>query len=349
MGDAPPGQNSQDRQAPNEFRRTLEISDLASKCFPSSSTPHDALSKLLQETKLFHATEHMRQLMLKDARIPGGPFLLDSTSDGCKLAQPGEYLSRILTVTRLDDMRLLNGHTQIDATVKLSRHCELSFSFRRAPRQHGTSLPLPSWMWEEDEEDEEEEMDASTKRRRRPPVAPLRATTMVEYTIYGSYLITKGLHNPGVMSPRTKLLEVIIQGFHPSGTPSPAGVMGLADMPDEEPPDEEDPDSVKDICFALLGDEEEFNNVMMAALMTCSEPMTVPEFLIFLMLFPYHEEEWDVANTALDRVLEGFEDEEDEEDEEDFRPRSPPKEPKKRKNNEPPTGPKMKKGKKAKK
>ncbi len=338
MGDASPGHHSPERQAFGKVRKAKEISDLASKFFPSSSTPHDALTKLLQETKLLHATEHMRQLMLKDARIPGGPFSIDSTSDGCKLARGsvGALLSRILNVTRLDDMRLLNGHTQIDASVKLSRLWELYFSFRRTPCQHGTSLPLPSWMWDEDDEDEVEDTEAGTKRRRRRPVDPTKATTIVEYTIYASHWSANGLR-----SPRAKLLDVIIQGFHLSGTPSPAGVMGLADAPDEEP-DEEDPDSVKDVCFAFL-DEEVLNNVMTS---TIVGPMPVSDFLSFLMLFPYHEEEWDVANSALDQLLDGYE---DEEDEEDFLPRPLPNEPKKRKNNEPPAGPKKKWKKKAKK
>lgn len=311
-----------------------DLRSLALKHSPEGSQPVDALRRVLDAATLVHATERMRYLMVKDARMPGGFAELDHTgADGSKLKGEAAHLSRDFRVTSLSDIRLLNGHTQIEATVQIGK-LELHFHFSRQPMRRGSSMPRPGWQtltieppahWigmedeeegedgEEDEEEEEKETGMGTGSKKS---ATKRPTTVVEYTISASN-ISAPAKSPSI------LLQVMVYGFHPSGTPSPFGVIDPAKEENEE---EEGTDAdgdgnaqlqqQKDVCTTEMCDY-----TLERAIGWCGTTLSTPEFLSFLFLFPYHEEEWDIANLALNQLLDGEEEEGDEgeeEEEEDF-------------------------------
>jgi hypothetical protein len=296
---------------------------LALKHSPGS-LPVDGLRRVLDAANLVHATEHMRYLMVKDARMPGGFAELDHTSsNGSKLKGEAGELSTDLQVTSFSDVRLLNGVTEIEATVVLQK-CELHFKFRRQPKAHGTSMPrhglrilvdeTPGWIdldeeeeGGEDEQEEDDEMHTATL-----PSFKKKPTTVVEYTISATNLSTPA--NP--RHNRSILVQVLLYGFHPSGTPSPLGVIDPSKH-EEDGRKEGDMEQQRDVCTVAMCDV-----TLEHAIQWAGTALSSSDFLSFLFLFPYHEEEWDIGNLALDQLLdsdEGSKDEnEDEEEEFDF-------------------------------
>lgn len=297
-----------------------DLLSLALKHSPDGSLPVDAMRRVLDATTLVHATEHMRYLMVKDARMPGGFAELDHTSsNGSKLKGEAGELSRDLQVTSFSDSRLLNGLTEIEATVRLGK-CELHFKFRRQPKAHGTSMPRHGWSilgysntsgWIDldegeggEDEQEEEEIHTATL-----PSVKKNPTTIVEYTISATNITTPA-------TPRNIVLQVLLYGFHPSGTPSPAGVIDpFKDKNDGR--EEGGAQEQKDVCTVEMCDV-----TLEHAIEWSGTALSTADFLSFLFLFPYHEEEWDIGNLALDQLLdadEGSEGEkEDDEEECDF-------------------------------
>lgn len=288
---------------------------LALKHSPDGSLPVDALRRVLDAANLAHATEHMRYLMVKDARMQGGFAELDHSSpNGSKLAGEADALSRNLEVTSFSDVRLLNGVTEIEATVVLGK-CELHFKFRRQPKAHGTSMPrhglmilvddTPEWIDLDEEEvgeDEQQEEDGMLPSFKKKP------TTVLEYTISATNLTTPA-------TPRSILAQVLLYGFDPSGTPSPLGAIDPSKH-EEDGREEGDAQQQKDVCTVGLCDV-----TLEHAIEWAGTALSTEDFLSFLFLFPYHEEEWDIGNLALDQLLdsdEGSGDESGEDEEKEF-------------------------------
>jgi len=297
-----------------------DLLSLALKHSPDGSLPVDALRRVLDAANLVHATEQMRYLMVKDARMPVGFAELDHTSpNGSKLKGEAGKLSRDLEVRSFSDVRLLNGLTEIEATVRLGK-CELHFNYKRLPKSHGTSMPrpggsisgysnTPGWIDLGEDEEGEDEQEEEEMHEATLPSFIKKPTTIVEYTISATNITTPA-------TPRNILLQVLLYGFHPSGTPSPAGVIDpVKDENDGREADEAQ--EQKDVCTVEMCDV-----TLEHAIEWAGTALSTADFLSFLFLFPYHEEEWDIGNLALDQLLdanEGSESEkEDEEKEFDF-------------------------------
>lgn len=300
-----------------------ELLSLALKHSPEGTLRVDALRRVVDAANLVHATEHMQYLIVKDARMAGGFAELDHTSpNGSKLKGEAGKLCRDLKVTSFSDVRLLNGVTEIEATVQLGS-CELHFRFRRQPKAYGTSMPrhgmciltdgIPAWIDLDEEEDgeaeqeeEKEEMHTATS-----PSFSKKPTTLVEYTIRATNTTTPA--NPH--NNRSILVQVLLCGFHPSGMPSPLGVIDPTND-EEEGRAEGDAEQQKDICMVAMCDY-----TLGRVMKWCGTELSTPDFLSFLFLFPYHEEEWDIGNLALDQLLvavEGSGDDSGEAGEEDI-------------------------------
>ena len=129
-------------------------------------------------------------------------------------------------------------------------------------------------------------------------------TTIVEYRISAS---------PSLATPPVEVLHVVIYGLDPSGTPSPGGIRGAEDG--ERGEGDGDGDGGK----KDLGLVEVDGGALQAALRWCCGAKPAwgePEFLNFLMFFPYWEEEFDVPGLVYDQVF-GEEDYGSEEGEEE--------------------------------
>ncbi|TFJ87096.1 hypothetical protein NSK_001430 [Nannochloropsis salina CCMP1776] len=292
-----------------------ELEALATAHAPQGSEPLDSMRYVLGTALSAYATEKVRHVMLRDAKIPGSIFEMDHTSpQGSKLVGEGARLSRILQVTDLGDVRLLNGLSVIDATVLLGETLRLHFAFRREPMRQGTSLPRmrSSISINEEEREVTPDMQGGPRRRRRrakddngrpenrgqrtipasttiswPDPEP---TTIVNYEISASN---------GPAEPFHVLLRATICGFHPTGLPSPAGV--------HAPPEEMDglgTNSNKDLEPADVCVAEMDEDALEAAIAECGTSFSLGEFVSFLLLLPYHEEEWDVCNLVMDQLFD---------------------------------------------
>lgn len=306
-----------------------ELLRLASK-YEADADLVDVLEALSQEAKLLAATERLRRLMrLESAKAGGNDGLFElrpRTKDGAvQLVGEGERLSQRMRVRSHEDVRLLDGTTKISARVDLlppssqdegegtpgaastgkkpqqeqqkqqqrpwpsgaaANAVQLHFEFTRRPGpKRGFSMPYPAVEAEEQEEKEDNPVDrrGSSRHTNGEGAAP---TIIVEYSISAS---------ASAAEPPVEILHLVIYGLHPSGTPSPRGIRG----PEEE--EEEDEEEPRDLGLVELDDE-----ALGAALEWCCGPTaewTEPQFLHFLLFFPFWEEEFDVPWLVIDQVF----------------------------------------------